>query len=67
MAICNLRAALRLRFQAGEMCLDLIPQPLLLERGAEAGFPSRDCTELNATDHAAHLIERGDHDHGKIT
>jgi hypothetical protein len=45
----------------------LIPQPLLLERGAEAGFPSRDCTELNATDHAAHLIERGDHDHGKIT
>jgi hypothetical protein len=51
------------------------PQPLLLERSAEAGFqhygiewlePIIDSTELNATDHAARVVERGDHDHGKI-
>jgi len=61
--------------QPGEMSVDLVPQALLLERRAEAGFQQNriegfeqiiDGAEFDATGHAVHLGEGRDHDHGEI-
>ena len=73
----HLQAARRLQLllQPRQMRLDLVAQPLLLERGAEPSLEQHrverleqivDRAELDAAHHAVHLVERRDHDHRKI-
>jgi hypothetical protein len=66
---------IKLLLQTGKMGVDLVPQPFLLEGGAEARFQQNwierleqivDGAELDAARHAVHLGERRDHDNGEI-